>query len=108
LEPTPQIIQMLDGEAWERGEIVIVGRSVTVTEWLSKLAEWEMRLVLPPLSRITGGPYDGGHVLMVVNGERLYFAVPTAAIPALRPWLTDGDYRELIRRTPAPGNGAAR
>jgi hypothetical protein len=102
-----QIVQMLDGAAWERGEIAIVGRSVTVMEWLSKLAEWGIRLSLPPLSRITGGPYDGGHVLMAVNGERLYFAVPAAAIPTLRPWLTDDDYRELTRRTPAPDHGAA-
>jgi len=101
------MVRMLDGEAWEQGEIVITGRSVTVTEWLSKLAEWGMRLSLPPLSRITGGPYDGGQVLMAVNGERLYFAVPAVAVPALRPWLTDGDYRELIRRTRAPGTGAA-
>ena len=94
------IVQQLDGEAWERGEIVITGRSVTLQEWFGKVVEWEMRLSLMPLSRITGGPYDGGHVLMAVGDTRLYFAVPTAAIPALRPWLSDRDYAELLRRTP--------
>jgi hypothetical protein len=93
-------VQMLDGEAWERGGIVIVGRPVTLTEWFGKLIEWEMRLSLMPLSRITGGPYDGGHVLMAVGDARLYFAVPAAAIPALRPWLSERDYAELLRRTP--------
>ncbi len=93
-------VQMLDGEAWERGEIAINGRPVTLTEWFGKLVEWEMRLSLMPLSRITGGPYDGGHALMVTGDTRLYFAVPAAAIPALRPWLSDRDYAELLRRTP--------
>jgi len=95
------IVQQLDGEAWERGEIVITGRSVTLQEWFGKVVEWEMRLSLMPLSRITGGPYDGGHVLMAVGDTRLYFAVPAATIPALRPWLSDGDYAELRRRTPS-------
>ncbi len=93
------IVQMLDGDAWERGEIVIVGRPVTLAEWFGKLVEWEMRLSLMPLSRITDGPYDGGHVLMAVGDTRLYFAVPAAAIPVLRPWLTERDYAELLRRT---------
>jgi len=94
------VVQMLDGEAWERGEIVITGRPATLQEWFGKLVEWEMRLSVMPLSGITDGPYDGGHVLMAVGDTRLYFAVPVAAIPALRPWLSDRDYAELQRRTP--------
>ncbi len=94
------IVQQLDGEAWERGEIVITGRPVTLEEWFGRLVAWEMRLSLMPLSRITGGPYDGGHVLMAVGDTRLYFAMPAAAIPALRAWLSDHDYAELLRRTP--------
>jgi len=93
------IVQMLDGEAWERGEIAINGRPVTLIEWFGKLVEWEMQLSLMPLSRITGVPYDGGHVLMATGDTRLYFAVPAAAIPALRLWLSDRDYAELLRRT---------
>jgi hypothetical protein len=93
-------VQMLDGEAWERGEIAIVGRSVTLQEWFGKLVEWEMRLSLMPLSRITDGLYDGGHVLMAVGDTRLYFAVPAAALPSLRAWLPEEEYRELLRRTP--------
>ena len=93
-------VQMLDGEAWERGEIVLIGRPVTLAEWFGKLVEWKMHLSVMPLSRITDGPYDGGHVLMAVGDARLYFAVPAAAIPALRPWLSERDYAELLRRTP--------
>jgi hypothetical protein len=93
------VVQMLDGEAWERGEIVIIGRLVTLIEWFGKLVEWEMHLSVMPLSRITGGPYDGGHVLMATGDTRLYFAVPAAAIPALRPWLPEREYAELLRRT---------
>jgi len=93
-------VQLLDGEAWERGEIVITGRPVTLEEWFGTLVAWEMRLSLMPLSRIADGPYDGGHVLMAIGDVRLYFAMPAAAIPALRPWLSDRDYAELLRRTP--------
>ncbi len=94
------IVQQLDGGAWERGEIAIVGRPATLEEWFGKLIEWEMRLAVMPLSRITGGPYDGGHVLMTIGDVRLYFAVPAAAIPVLHPWLSDRDYTELRRRSP--------
>ncbi len=94
------VVQQLDGDAWERGEIAIVGRPATLEEWCGKLVEWEMRLAVMPLSRITGGPYDGGHVLMAVGDIRLYFAVPAVAILALRPWLSDRDYAEIVRRTP--------
>lgn len=105
---TPTLtVQMLDGDVWERGEVAIVGRPVPLKEWFGKLVEWEIRLSLPPLSRITGGPYDGGHVLMAIGDTRLYFAVPAAAIPVLRPWLTERDYGELVRRTPALGGDAA-
>ena len=93
------VVQQLDGEAWECGEIVIVGRPATLEEWCSKLVEWEMHLAVMPLSRITGGRFDGGHVLMAIGDTRLYFAVPAAAIPALLPWLSDRDYAELSRRT---------
>ncbi len=96
---TEMTVQLLDGDAWERGEIVIVGRPVILQEWFGKLVEWEMRLSLMPLSRIADGPYDGGHVLVATGDARLYFAVPAAAIPALRPWLSDRDYAELLRRT---------
>lgn len=101
------MVQMLDEDAWERGEIAIVGRPVTLREWFGKLVEWEMRLALPPLSRITGGPYDGGHVLMAIGDTRLYFAVPAAAIPTLRPWLAEREYSELVRRTPTLGDDTA-
>ena len=94
------VVQQLDGDAWERGEIAIVGRPATLEEWFGKLIEWEMRLAVMPLSRITGGPYDGGHVLMAIGDVRLYFAVPAAAIPSLQAWLPEHEYRELLRRTP--------
>ncbi len=98
--PSTPTVQMLDEDAWERGEIIIVGRPMPLAEWFGKLVEWEMRLSLPPLSRITGGPYDGGHVLVAIGDTRLSFAVPAAAIPTLWPWLSEREYAELLRRTP--------
>ncbi len=99
-DPSLLTVQMLDEDAWERGEIVIIGRPVPLAEWFGKLVEWEMRLALPPLSRITGGPYDGGHVLVAIGDTRLSFAVPAPAIFTLRAWLSERDYAELLRRTP--------
>ncbi len=92
-------VQLLDEAAWEGGEIVPVGRPVPVSVWLAKLSEWRMTLSLPPLSRITGGRYDGGHVLIGTGDARLAFAVPPAALPLLRDWLTEREYGELVRRS---------
>ncbi len=92
-------VQLLDEAAWERGEIVPVGRPVPVSVWLAKLSEWRMTLSLPPLSRITGGRYDGGHVLVGTGDARLAFAVPRAALPLLRDRLTEREYGELVRRS---------
>lgn len=98
MQQTTPTVQMLDAEAWERGEIEIVGRPVPVSEWLAKLDEWQMHLSVMPLSRITDGPYHGGHVLVATGDARLYFAVPQEALPLLGNWLSDRDYRELLRR----------
>jgi len=92
-------VQLLDEDAWERGEILPVGRPVPVGVWLTKLSEWQMALSLPPLSRITGGPYDGGQVLVGTGDARLTFAVPRAALPLLRDWLTEREFGELTRRS---------
>ena len=91
-------VQLLDEAAWERGEVVPVGQRVPVSVWLAKLAEWRMTLSLPPLSRITGGMYDGGHVLVGTGDTRLAFAVPKEALSLLRDRLTEREYGELTRR----------
>jgi len=92
-------VHLLDEEAWERGEILLIGRPVSVGVWLAKLSEWRMALSLPPLSRITGGVYNGGHVLVGTGDTRLAFAVPKAALPLLRDWLTEREYGEIVRRS---------
>lgn len=98
-EQTTLMVQMLDDAAWERGEIAIIGRPVPLGEWLAKLDEWAMHLSVMPFSRITGGPYDGGHVLMATGDARLYFAVPATAIPLLHDRLSERDHYELLRRS---------
>ncbi len=102
------IVQQLDGEAWERGEITIVGRPATLTEWCGKLIEWEMRLAVMPLSRITGGPYDGGHVLMAIRSPTLAFGPrscgTSAAHPTVKPCRDNQCPRPLFlgKRHPLP------
>jgi hypothetical protein len=55
-----------------------------VSEWLATLDQLGMALGVLPLRRIVGGPYDGGWVMSADNQRgRLYFAVPTGALPRL-------------------------
>lgn len=78
------MVQMIDEHAWEAAEVVPIGRSVTVEDWLSKMREWGMELSLPPVSHISGGTYDGGRVVIADNERgRLYFAVPSLACAVL-------------------------
>ena len=61
-----------------------------------------MRLHALPVSRIVEGLYDGGHVLLAQDrAERLYCAVPAAALPALAGHLSAEQHAALLRRTPA-------
>lgn len=101
-EPGAVPVRQIDGLAWE-GEAAVdpVGEAWAVAAWLALLREHRLALRVLPISRIAGGPYDGGHVLLAQNGGRLYFAVPAAAIPALEGHLPAADYAELVRRTPA-------
>ncbi len=95
-----QTVQLIDEYAWEGGTVDPIGRAVTVADWLAKLRELGMRLGVMPASRIAGGAYDGGHVLVAASSGRLYFAVPAAVIPALRDALPADQYADLARRTP--------
>lgn len=99
-DPMRQTVQLIDEYAWEGGTVDPIGREVTVADWLAKLRELGMRLGVQPASRIAGGAYDGGHVLVAAGSGRLYFAVPAAAIPALKEALPAGEYADLVRRTP--------
>ncbi len=79
-----------------------VGEPLPVAEWLASLPEEGLTLKVLPVSLIAGGPCGGGHVLLAESwGDRIYFAVPPAAIPALAGHLPPDEYAELVRRTPA-------
>lgn len=103
-EPGPVPVRQIAAIAWE-GEAAVdpVGDGWAVGDWLALLREHGLALAVLPISRIAGGPYDGGHVLAAEGGGRLYFAVPPAAIPALVGHLPDEAFAELLRRTPALG-----
>ena len=95
------VVRLIDADAWEGGALELVGRPVPVAEWLATLDAWGLRLHALPVSRIVDGPYDGGHVLLAQDrAERLYFAVPAAALPALAGHLPAAAYAALLRRTP--------
>jgi len=101
LDAREPVVQLIDADAWEGGAIALVGRPVPVAEWLATLDAWGLRLHALPVSRIVDGPYDGGHVLLAQDrAERLYFAVPAAALPALAGHLPAEAHAALLRRTP--------
>lgn len=96
-----QIVQLIDEYAWEGGDVDPIGDELTVAVWLDRARQLGLTLGTMPASRIAGGAYDGGHVIpALAAGGRLYFAVPAAAIPALRDVLPADQYAELVRRTP--------
>ncbi len=102
-DPMQLIVQGIDEWAWEGGEVDPTGDELTVEEWLGKVRAFGLALHALPASRIVGGRYDGGHVLVADDqGGRLYFAVPAAAIPALRDHLPAEEYADLVRRTLRP------
>ena len=101
-EPGVGLVRQIAAIAWEgAGAVEPVGDGWPVADWLALLRAHDLTLGVLPISRITGGPYDGGHVLVAQDGGRLYFAVPAAAIPALAGHLPADEYAELVRRTPA-------
>ncbi len=94
-------VVMLSDKAWEQLQIVPITEAVPVEAWLKFVEEQGMRISAEPYSRIEGGEYDGGHVLTLDNFEgRSYFAVPAAAIPMLRPYMTPDGWEDLMRRSP--------
>ncbi len=84
--------------AWEDELVVQVVRGVPLRQWLAILREWGMVVVtLPYQSGIAGGPADGGRVVAVeADNGRHYFALPPAALPALRGLISDADYDRLL------------
>ena len=101
VDPMQLIVQGIDEWAWEGGEVDPTGDELTVAAWLDTVRAFGLALHALPASRIVGGRYDGGHVLVADDqGGRLYFAVPAAAIPALRDHLPAEEYADLVRRTP--------
>jgi hypothetical protein len=100
-DPLRQTVQLIDEYAWEGGDVDPIGDEIAVAVWLDRVRQLGLTLGTMPASRIEGGAYDGGHVIpALAAGGRLYFAVPAAAIPALRDALPAGEYAELVRRTP--------
>ena len=96
---------------WETAAAVDpVGEPWPLAAWLASLPEEGLMLRVLPVSLIAGGPCGGGHVLLAESwGDRLYFAVPPGAIPALIGHLPEAEFADLVRRTPALGEpGAAR
>ena len=94
-------VQQISPRAWEEMAIKPIGEPLPLDAWLRMIREDRMGVVTQPYSRIQGGAYDGGHVIAVDTDEgRHFFMVPAAAIPLLREFLDEEDYRELARRTP--------
>jgi hypothetical protein len=95
-------VVQIDAMTWEGVAAVDpVGPGWPVEEWLALARAWGLALRMPPISVIGGdSPHAGGHVLLAEAwGDRLYFVIPTTAIPALGQYLLPDEYAELLRRT---------
>jgi len=112
MEPTsdgtePEVYWIVP-RAWEDELAVEVVRGVPLRQWLAILREWGMAVVtLPYQSRIAGGPADGGRVVAVeADNGRHYFALPPAALPALRGLVPDADDDRLLADAGGDGDDA--
>jgi len=95
-EPT---VLWIVGSAWEDElEVLPQHDPIPLRHWLAILREWDMEIVtLPYQSGIAGGPADGGRVVAVeADNGRHYFALPPAALPALRGLIPDAAYDRLL------------
>jgi len=83
--------------AWEDELAVIVMRPLTVAQWRQVVEGGGMTVEVEPESRIAGGPAAGGYVVRVDGEDGLhYFALPPAALPALRGLISDAAYARLL------------
>ena len=75
---------------------------IPISEWLEVVTTPGRELeVLPYDSRITGGRYDGGHVIALhTEDNTIMYVVPPEVIVLLKGMLTDDQYRGLLSRTP--------
>ncbi len=110
MEPTydgtePEVYWIVP-RAWEDELAVEVVRGVPLRQWLAILREWGMEIVtLPYQGGIAGGPADGGRVVAVeADNGRHYFALPPAALPALRDLVPGADYDRLLADAKGEGN----
>ncbi len=105
-------VSMIHIPTWENElKVVEITQPIPVEEWLQKSTGPGCELEIPPYdSRIEGGRYDGGHVVMVHDAEEdntYLFAIPPEVIPLLQGLLPEDQYRQLLVRTPKLASIAA-
>ncbi len=103
---TESTVSMIHIPTWENDlEVYEITDPIPVGDWLDVITRPGRELeTLPYDSLITGGRYDGGHVVIVHDADEqntYMFALPPEAIPLLLGLLLDGQYRTLVARTPA-------
>lgn len=95
-------VSLIHIPTWENDlEVYEITDPIPVGEWLEVVTRPDRELeVLSYDSRITGGRYDGGHVLMLHTADNTFmYAVPPEAIVLLEGLLADDQYHTLIKRT---------
>ncbi len=96
-------VSLIHIPTWENDlEVYEITDPIPVGDWLDVITRPGRELeTLPYDSLITGGRYDGGHVLMLHTEDNTFmYAVPPEVIVLLEGLLTDDQYRQLLERTP--------
>ncbi len=100
---TESTVSMIHIPTWENDlEVYEITDPIPMGNWLDVVTRPGHELeVLPYDSRIAGGRYDGGHVMMLHTEDNTFmYAVPPEVIVLLEGILPDHQYRTLLERTP--------
>lgn len=89
------------GDEWEGGRRVAQGDIFPIALLLHDITEQRAEVYLESDGEVEDGPCAGGLVIAVQAHGRRHYEVSPAALPLLRPHLTDEEYQEMVRRARA-------
>ncbi len=100
-QATDILVHEIYDKDWKFGQVTPLPNAVPLERLLMVVSEEGVMMRAEPGSELEGGPYDGGHVIRIEARDRpMYYMMPPEAIPLLRGYMQQGDYHDVVQRTP--------